>query len=40
MNKATYFMGLLSFSDLINIRKIEPIIGNKISDESIGKFII
>ena len=39
INKATYLWDYY-FSDLIKIRKIEPIIGNKISDESMGKFII
>ena len=41
VNKATYFTVLLFFSLLLvkNIKKA-PIVGSKIKDERIGKFII
>tara|TARA_B100000941_G_C28347938_1_gene470248 strand:- start:633 stop:776 length:144 start_codon:yes stop_codon:yes gene_type:complete len=39
MNKATYLIELLLFSGFIKIKKNEPIIGSKIKEDIIGKFI-
>ena len=39
INKETYFTELLFLFGLIKNKKIEPIIGNKIKEDIIGKFI-